>query len=243
MRLVLLSDIHANVTAFEAVLEDISRVGGIDGYALIGDLVNYGPRPNETIGMVRNLDRPIVVNLWGNHEYSLFGGDLERFATDRGRAVLRFTDSILTPQSRDFLDNEMDHQGYRQCMLDGRSVLFMHGHLDDPFWGKFGIAGMNNERFARYDYVISGHSHVSHYVEQFFPSENAAYRNKKRTVFINPGSVGQPRNHNPYAQYGILDLRSGTYEHRCVRYDVSKEQQLFGDSVNAFYKDRLTLGI
>jgi diadenosine tetraphosphatase ApaH/serine/threonine PP2A family protein phosphatase len=71
----------------------------------------------------------------------------------------------------------------------------------------------------------------------------AAYRNKKRTIFINPGSVGQPRNHNPYAQYGILDIESGNYEHRCVWYDVKEEQKLFIDSVDKFYKDRLTLGI
>ena len=243
MRIVLLSDIHANVTAFRAVLNDIGTIGDFDAYAMLGDLVNYGPRPNEIIEMVKGLDKPLLVNLWGNHEYSIFGGSLERFATDRGRAVLKYTNSILTPESYDYLDKDMEHSGFQKYQIEDKSFLFMHGNLDDPYWGKFGIEKMNDERFTGYDYVISGHSHVPHYVEQFFVSDNAEYRNKKRTIFINPGSVGQPRNHTPYAQYGILNVETGNYEHRCVWYDVKGEQKLFSESVDKFYKDRLTLGI
>ena len=243
MRIVILSDIHANVTAFKAVLADISTIGEIDAYAIIGDLVNYGPRPNEIINLVKKIDKPLLVNLWGNHEYSIFGGSLERFSTDRGRAVLQYTHSILTTESLNYLDKEMEHSGHKSCLIDGKSFLFMHGNLDDPYWGKFGIDMMNDERFALFDYVISGHSHIPHYVEHFFASDNAEYRNKKRTIFINPGSIGQPRNHNPHAQYGILEVESGNYEHRCVRYDVVDEQKLFSDRVDQFYRDRLTLGI
>jgi len=243
MRLVLLSDIHANVTALQAVLKDVENVGEFDAYALLGDFVNYGPRPNETIEIAKQLPKPLLVNLWGNHEYSIFGGSLDRFATDRGRAVLKYTNTILTEESRDYLDKSMNHKGMEEKEIDGKCIFFMHGNLDDPYWGQFGIDKMNDERYAKYDYVISGHSHVPHYVEHFFASDNVEYRNKKRTVFINPGSVGQPRNHNPYAQYGILDLKTGNYEHRSVWYDVVAEQKLFNDSVDSFYKTRLTLGI
>ena len=243
MKIVLLSDIHANVTALQAVLSDVVANGEFDTYAILGDLVNYGPRPNEVIEVVRSLSKPLVVNLWGNHEYSIFGGSLERFATDRGRAVLNYTNSILTESSRKYLDEEMNHQGYQECKLGGKSILFMHGNIDDPYWGKFGIDKMNDERYAKYDYVISGHSHVPHYVEHLYDADVPTYRNKKRTIFINPGSVGQPRNHNPYAQYAILDLKTGNYEHRSVWYDVEAEQKLFDESVDIFYKERLKLGI
>ena len=243
MRIAILSDIHANVTALNAVLADMELMGGFDACALLGDLVNYGPRPNETIEIIRNLRLPVLVNIWGNHEYSIFGGSLDRFSTDRGRSVLRYTNSILTEGTREYLDLEMDHRGIRDCQLDGLSFLFMHGNTEDPYWGKFGIDRMNDGRFAEYDYVFSGHSHVPHYVEHFFASDNAVFRNKKRTVFINPGSVGQPRNHNPWAQYGILDTRSGNYEHRSVWYDVEVEQRCFSDSIDGFYRDRLKLGI
>ena len=243
MRLILFSDIHANVTAFKAVLENIKNLGHGDAIAILGDLVNYGPRPNEVIDMVKSITLPVIVNLWGNHEYSIFGGSLDRFATDRGRAVLKYTNAILTTESKDYLDSIMNHDGFEKHTIDNRSFLFMHGNLDDPYWGKFGIDKMDDERFAKYNYVISGHSHIPHYVEYFFPSDNKEYRNKKRTVFINPGSVGQPRNHNPYAQYGILDTQSGNYEHRSVWYDVEKEQALFDDRVDVFYKDRIKLGV
>ena len=243
MRLVLLSDIHANVTALQAVLKDIESLGEVDFFALLGDFVNYGPRPNEAIEIAKQLPKPLVVNLWGNHEYSIFGGSLDRFATDRGRAVLKYTNTILTEESRDYLDKCMNHQGMEGKEIGDKHILFMHGNIDDPFWGKFGIDKMNDERYALYDFVISGHSHVPHYVEHFFACDDVEYRNKKRTILINPGSVGQPRNHNPYAQYGILDVETGNYEHRCVWYDVKEEQKLFSDSVDKFYKDRLTLGI
>lgn len=243
MRIIILSDIHANVTALEAVLTDMKAVGSYDAIAFLGDLVNYGPRPNEVIDKVLQLSTPVIVNLWGNHEYSIFGGSLDRFATDRGRAVLRYTNTLLTQESRTFLDEKMAHEGCRKTVIDGKLFLFVHGDIDDPYWGKFGIDKMNDTRYAEYDYVISGHSHIPHYVEMFFASENMKYRNKKRTIFINPGSVGQPRNHNPYAQYGILDTLTGNYEHRSVWYDVEKEQALFSDEVDKFYKERIKLGI
>lgn len=243
MRIVLLSDIHANITALQAILKDIDSIGDFDAYALLGDLVNYGPRPNETIEIAKQLPKPLVVNLWGNHEYSIFGGSLERFATDRGRAVLQYTNSILTEKSRNYLNTCLNHQGKEEKEIDGKRILFVHGNLDDPYWGKFGIDKINDVSYAKFDYVISGHSHVPYYVEHFFPSDDVAYRNKKRTIFINPGSVGQPRNQNPYAQYGVLDLKSGNYEHRCVWYDIVAEQKLFCNSVDSFYKERLTLGI
>ena len=243
MRLVILSDIHANVTALKAVLNDLDTIGEFDAYASLGDLVNYGPRPNEVIDMVYQLSQRIIVNLWGNHEYSIFGGSLEKFATDRGRSVLQYTNTILSEESRNYLDKQMIHEGYKECLVEYKSFLFIHGNLDDPYWGKFGIDKMNDECYAQYDYVISGHSHIPHYIEHFFVCDNTEYRNKKRTIFINPGSVGQPRNHNPYAQYGILDTDTGNYEHRAVWYDVKEEQKLFNDSVDNFYKERIKLGV
>ena len=243
MRLVLLSDIHANVTALKAVLEDIQNIGSFDSYVVLGDLVNYGPRPNETIEMVNLLSQKIMVSIWGNHEFSIFGGSLDWFATDRGRSVLQYTNSILTDGSRAYLDKKMNHNGYEISTIEGKHVLFIHGNLDDPYWGKFGVDKMDDDRYSEYDYVISGHSHIPHYVEHFFPSNNKVYRNKKRTVFVNPGSVGQPRNHNPYAQYGILDTQTGNYEHRSIWYDVEKEQALFDDRVDVFYKNRIKVGV
>lgn len=243
MRIVLLSDIHANVTALQAVLEDINHIGSFDSIALLGDLVNYGPRPNETIDIVRNLPYPITVNLWGNHEYSIFGGSLERFSTDRGRSVLKYTKELLTEESRSFLLSKMNTKGYSENLVEYHPTLFVHGNRTDPYWGKLDLNEMQSDVYKNYDFVISGHSHIPHYVEHFYKDDNPCLRNKKRTIFINPGSVGQPRNHNPLAQYGILETNSCAYERRCVWYDVEKEQKLYDDRVDIFYRDRLKLGV
>lgn len=243
MKLILLSDLHANVTALNSVLADIRAHGQFDSFALLGDLVNYGMRPNETIEIVKGITRPILVNLWGNHEYSLFGGSLERFATDRGRAVLQFTRSILTGSSFRYLEEKMEHSGLSAHMIEGKRYLFIHGSLDDPYWGKLNSETMRDKRYSEFDYIISGHSHIPHYIEFFYDAECPSYRNKKRTVFINPGSIGQPRNHCPNAQYGILDTSTGSYEHRSVQYDIKAEQVLYDSRVDTFYKTRLSLGV
>lgn len=243
MRLVLLSDIHANVTALQAVLNDVTVIGNFDNFVILGDVVNYGPRPNETLEIIRQLPKPILVNLWGNHEYSIFGGNLDRFATDRGRIVLKYTNDILKEKYRTYISKCMNHQGKEEKNIDGNRFLFVHGNLKDSYWGKFDCSEFDDYDYARYDYVVSGHSHIPHYVEHFFISVDEQYRNKKRTIFINPGSVGQPRNHNPFAQYGILDTCTGNYEHRSVWYDVKEEQKYFCDEIDSFYKDRLTRGI
>lgn len=243
MKIVLLSDIHANVTALNAVLDNLHCVKNIDAIALLGDLVNYGPRPNETIDIVRNLPYHKIVNLWGNHEYSLFGGSLDRFATDRGRSVLKYTNNILTEESREYLRNEMNTKGFLENKIEYKPVLFVHGNKKDPYWGKLDLNEMQSDIYKNYDFVISGHSHIPHYVEQFYKDDNPNLRNKKRTIFVNPGSVGQPRNQNSFAQYGILNTETCEYERRCVWYDVEKEQKLYDDRVDTFYRDRIKLGI
>lgn len=244
MRLLLLSDIHGNLTALKAVLTDLqNRNYQVDVLCSLGDMVNYGPRPNEIIEQLKNIDIPILVSLWGNHEYSVFGGDPTRFATDRGRTVLKYTQKVLTNESVKYLKEKLENCGYKECEIDGSRFLFVHGKLSDPYWGKLDIQEMTKAEYQKYDYVISGHTHVPQYVEYFNKADNPEYRNKKRTIFINPGSVGQPRNHNPYAQYGILDTNTGEYCHLCVVYDIEAEQILYPEEEDVFYKNRIKLGI
>ena len=140
MRLLLLSDIHGNLTALKAVLTDLqNRNYQVDVLCSLGDMVNYGPRPNEIIEQLKNIDIPILVSLWGNHEYSVFGGDPTRFATDRGRTVLKYTQKVLTNESVKYLKEKLENCGYKECEIDGSRFLFVHGKLSDPYWGKLDI--------------------------------------------------------------------------------------------------------
>ena len=242
MRLALMSDIHANVTALKAVLEEIAR-RRVNKFVLLGDLVNYGMRPNEIVDMIRDMDDKFVAKIWGNHEKAVMDNDTTRFATDRGRAILHYTQKRLSQESIDFINNKMNRDGTCTLEIDGKKFLLVHGILGDPYWGKFTPAELMREEYAPYDFVLTAHSHVCHYFEVLFKADSPSTRNKKKTVFINPGSVGQPRNINPCAQFGILDTEMTEYEHICVPYDIEAEQKLYTDEVDVFYKNRLTLGI
>ena len=102
---------------------------------------------------------------------------------------------------------------------------------------------MTDERYARYDYVFSGHTHVPHHIEVFYKGGNEVLRGKKKTVFLNPGSVGQPRNQNPCSQYLYWDMKANLFHHNSVVYDIETERRLYPDNIDVFYKDRLLKGI
>ena len=77
----------------------------------------------------------------------------------------------------------------------------------------------------------------------YYKADSPEYRNEKRTIFVNPGSVGQPRNHNPAASYAILNLENNEIQFKKVNYDIQTEQSRFSDKVDEFYKKRLERGI
>lgn len=243
--MIILSDIHANLNALGKVLDDMkSRYPYERDIALLGDCINYGMRPNEVIAVLRTLGERynIVCNLFGNHEKALLDGDTTHFSTDRGRQVLDFTRGVLSDQSIDYLQS-MNPSGFRELTIAGRKCLFVHGNIDDPFWGKLNVRTVDDIRYKAYDFVISGHSHVPQLIEYFFDDDCPAFRDKKRTVFINPGSVGQPRNHNHRAQYAYVDLENEIFQFNAVEYDIAGEQSLYPDTIHSFYKERLTKGI
>lgn len=244
-KIVVLSDIHGNLSALESVIHDFERRKyNLDGIVILGDSINYGMRPNEVIDRLCNLGReyPIAVNLFGNHEKALIDCDTTHFATDRGRQILDFTRNTLNIHSMEYID-ELVKEGYLETRIGDRRILFVHGSLDDPYWGKLNGETTADVRYSEYDIVMSGHSHVPHLIERFYPAENPEFRNKRRTVFVNPGSVGQPRNHNPRAQYLYMEVCSETFHFNSVPYDIEKERSLFTDEVDKFYSDRLINGI
>lgn len=243
--LIILSDIHGNLSALEAVIEDFELRGyKPDAIAVLGDIINYGMRPNEVIERLRLLSEKyeIIVNLFGNHEKALIDGDTSNFSTDRGRGILEYTRHILIEESMQYL-NLLINEGYTKLELNGKNFLFVHGSIQDPYWGKLDNDSAKDLLYSRYDFVVSGHSHIPHLMEQFYPTENQEYRNKKRTVFLNPGSVGQPRNHNPKAQYLYMEIESEVFHFNSVEYDVVEEQSLFIEDIDQFYKTRLKNGI
>lgn len=242
MRVALISDIHANLTALSEVLEDVRRQN-ICSAILCGDLIDYGPRPNEVVSKVRESSLHLYANIWGNHEASLFQKDLSKFSSDRGRKSLMYTKSILSSGTLEYIRHDMECSGRVELEINGKTMLVVHGSIDNPMWGKISVSEIDDVQYSAYDYIISGHTHIPHYIENYYPAELPALRNKKKTVFINPGSVGQPRNQCSLSQYGILDVETGCYEQRRILYDISLEQSFFSKETDSFYRDRLRTGI
>lgn len=242
MKVIILADIHANLTAFEAVLTDIEKRYSPDAFICLGDLIDYGMRSNEIIERIQNVGVPMLANQKGNHEKAIIDGDLSRFSSDRGRVMSTYTRNHLTDASIAYI-NDVMQEPCQKLNVDGYKVLLLHGDIDDPYWGKLTPAKTLDERYSDYDFVLSGHIHQPFKIDTFFKTDNPLMRNQKRTTFINPGSVGQPRNQNPRAQYVYLDFETGETHFNAVAYNIEDEQRLFPEEIDNFYSERLKYGI
>lgn len=240
-KILILSDIHGNITALNKTLEH-KKSQNADGIILLGDLIDYGPGSNEVIKRIADLPKEkILVNIWGNHEHAVMNEEYSRFSSKRGAESAKYTRKGLEPLSMNYL-RAMNRSGMEAFMLCGFRCLAVHGSLEDVFWKSIDV-GEGGPEYCQYDYVFSGHSHVSHMYQHFYECDRAEFRNKKRTVFINPGSVGQPRNHNPYAQFAVWDADSGEVEFVAVQYDVETEAKRYSNEIDSFYKERIKRGI
>lgn len=218
MRVLVISDIHANLTALEAVLEHAPEY---DAAWCLGDIVGYGPDPNECVEMVRNL--PELVCLIGNHDQAALGKiPLTRF-NEEAQAAATWTSEQLTEASESYL---LSLPG--KVSLDGYTLA--HGSPRQPIWEYIldgATARANFEAFDT-DYCLVGHSHVPLVFVQTAPkAEVEPYSipwshpfHMHPRMILNPGSVGQPRDMDPRAAYAILDTEDGTWMGKRVDYDI-----------------------
>lgn len=241
MKMLVLSDIHGNLSALQSVLKRTESYH-IDVCILLGDLIDYGMHSNEVLQDLRRLSYPCLCSIWGNHEYAICTQDYSCFTSRRGQLCAQYTQTQLDESAWKYLGNEMSQTGEKEFLLDGKRCLAVHGGPDDPFWGKI-IPGMELEAYQAYDYVFSGHSHIPHHFELFFTVNDPKRRNQKKTVFINPGSVGQPRNLCPLAQFVIVDTATGEIAQLGVPYDIAREQAAYTGQVDDFYRERLAYGV
>lgn len=240
-RYAILSDIHGNLHALKEVMVDLNNQN-IESIILLGDLIDYGMQSNEVVSFIKNNLDNIICNIWGNHEKAVLTEDYNHFSSQRGVDSAKFTASQLSKDSKDYLNNNLIHDGKYEFEIDGRNVLAIHGSLMDYYWKAIFPDDLNGD-YSAYDIVLSGHSHYPHVFQKFYETDNPEMRNKKSVLFINPGSVGQPRNHNPNAQYAILDSELMSVELKSIKYPKEEAMALFDGSVDDFYRKRLENGI
>jgi predicted phosphodiesterase len=224
MRILIISDIHANLTAFETVLKDAK--GQWEYVWCLGDVVGYGPDPNECVELLRTLPH---LCLAGNHDWAALGRlDIRTFNPDARKAV-NWTRDTLTPENTAYLED------LPTTFVIGDYTL-AHGSPREPVWEYILeplIAALNFPHFET-PYCLVGHTHQPVIYEQVNDKGDTEafppmYRQQKqlngRRVIINPGSVGQPRDQNPDAAYALLDIETNVWEHRRVPYDVADVQR------------------
>lgn len=221
MRTAVLADIHANLAALEAVLEDIAGQQ-ITDIICLGDNIGYGPDPGEVLREVRQRR---VLSVLGNHEYAVLNREyLERMNPDPKRS-LEMTLPLLSPEDLAFI-------GTLEPVLVHRGVRLVHGcPPKSPTCYLFSPTARMLERFFSLfpeRICFYGHTHVLSFFEDGMAPEKGmeaelgTYRlHPDRRYLINPGSVGQPRDGiNNHAKYLVWDQGKGTITYRAVAYDV-----------------------
>lgn len=222
MRILIISDIHANITALEAVLAD---AGEVDAVWCLGDLVGYGPDPNECVEKIRQL--PNLVCLIGNHDAAVAGVISNTPFNSEARQAVIWTQSIIAPTHLNFLRT--------LTSLEVRdSVCLAHGSPRQPVWEYVLDTRTAKQNFEHFDtpFCFVGHSHLpvvfqmhpeNETTKLSIPVVNTARDMIPRAIF-NPGSVGQPRDRDPRASYAIFDPSRHTWYYRRVSYDIQSVQ-------------------
>ena len=227
MPILLISDVHANLAALEAVIKD---AGHFDQIWCLGDVVGYGPEPNECISRLREFD---LICLAGNHDLAVLGKTALWEFTETAREVIFWTRHWLTISNRDWLSSLP-----ATPLAVGHGITLVHASPRDPVW-EYMVSretARDNLAFIETPICLYGHSHIPIMFRKPWDGlkvleeslrVNASIRlTTYDQVFINPGSVGQPRDEDPRASYALIDLDGMTLIHRRVQYDFPATQRL-----------------
>ncbi len=224
MRVLVLSDIHANLTALNAVLAD---AGNFDEVWCLGDVIGYGPDPNDVIERLREL--PNLNCILGNHDVAALGMMNLAVFNPEARKSLLWQAKSVSDANLNFLQN-LPQNG----MVRG-DVTMAHGSPRDPVWEYILntlVARLNFEEFAT-SYCFVGHSHIQCMFKLDMRRDrisldvlkpNHVHKLTPRAI-LNPGSVGQPRDRDPRSAYAIFDPDEQTWEPRRVEYDIESVQK------------------
>ena len=227
MRILVMSDVHANLAAFEAVLADAA--GKWDKIWYLGDLVGYGPNPNECVDLLRQQEH---IALSGNHDWAALDKlDISDFNEEARTAVL-WTRDRLTEESFAFLDS-------LPAKRVQEAFTLAHASPRHPVWEYILDYETAAENFGHFNtpYCLVGHTHVPVLIAEkegddlfvHVPTyKETIYLEDTRSI-INPGSVGQPRDSDPRASYALLNIEDLTWDFHRVAYPIEETQKQIRD--------------
>ncbi len=231
VRQLLLSDIHANNTALQAVLSDAEK-RGYDQVMHLGDAVGYGPHPHDVVETLRGLDATCVM---GNHDQMLleYADDTREYKESVVAAALKWQLTRLTERDirwirtwRDGIDDSLVGARYRHgtpSSLDEYMDSVTAAREAFTQWqGRIGFVGHTHTPIV----YATLNAPVGEWIKTQPLSDGGTYMVPPAArVILNPGSVGQPRDGNPKASYAIFDTSRNVFEVIRVPYDVARTQE------------------
>jgi diadenosine tetraphosphatase ApaH/serine/threonine PP2A family protein phosphatase len=229
MRVLVISDIHSNCTALEAVL---AGAGTVDEIWCLGDLVGYGPDPNAVVSLLRGL--PNLTCLLGNHDVAVIGKMPFETFNGEARRSLVWTETQLSTANMEFL-----HTLPRSSTVRGDATL-AHGSPRDPLW-EYVLntlsARLNFDHFHT-PWCFVGHSHIQCLFRLDQESDRITLEVLKENIsaplaprlILNPGSVGQPRDRDARSAYAIYDTSAQTWTPHRASYNISEVQRRIRDA-------------
>jgi len=224
MRALIVADIHANLEAFRAVLEDTADRGGIDELWCLGDVVGYGPDPMACVELLKLQEYVCVV---GNHDLAAIGKLDTRDFNPYAAAANRWTSSRLRPEDVVYLSQLPE-------VLRKSSFTLAHGSLRHPIWEYILSVEAALATFELLDTqcCLVGHSHTPFLCKEAEGGcqfeelrERAPLVMRNERWIVNPGAVGQPRDGDPRSSYAIYDDEENTLVGYRVEYDITATQE------------------
>jgi len=227
MRIAILSDIHSNLQALEAVL---AAIGSVDAIWQLGDVVGYGPDPDA---VVARLSEAGAVGVRGNHDAAVVGDISPADFTADARLAAQWTRARIGIATRRYLAALPE-----VLVPDGFEFTLVHGSPRDPIWEYLVDARAAKENLAAFEsaYCLVGHTHVpmalrdQRHMTRLRTSPGSRIELDGRRAFLNPGSVGQPRDGDPSASYMLIDTAAGFAIWQRVRYDLRATQAAMLDA-------------
>ena len=246
MKYAIISDLHANLEALEAVLADMQPHA--EAVICLGDIVGYNANPTECLALVQQVCDVVIA---GNHDQAACGLRLYDDFSEYAREAMHWTRTQLTPAWKQYLGSLPNTAQFGGCWLaahgsprDTDEYLFHELHFQEAFAYLY-------ECMPEIRGCFIGHTHVPTIWEctpegVVAPAEVTSLTvplHPRRRYIINPGSVGQPRYGNPAASYALLDDEALTVEFRFVTYDVATAQDKIYDALLPLpLAERLALG-
>jgi len=219
VRYALLADVHGNLDALTAALRAVDEQGGVDAYLVAGDLVGYGPYPNECVAALAGLPATCVA---GNHDLIALGLLSDDRCIQLARRSLRWTREVLGADERAFLESLP-----RRVAVEG-GVVMAHGALDDPQeytttepQAAAQLARIENEDSAQV--LVLGHTHrplAFARRARWLPAGDVTPLPAGDAVLVNPGAVGQSRELRARARFAVLDLDAREIRFSAIPYDI-----------------------